>query len=175
MSNFIEITPEQIVENPFHLIGKDWALVTSGNAEKLNTMTVSWGGVGIMWAKPVSFTFIRPQRYTFGFMEENDYFTMSFFDETYRKALQFCGTKSGRDFDKPKEAGLTTAFTEDGVPYFEEAKLVLVCKKMYSQFLNEESVVDVEGVTNHYTANDYHKMYVSEIVRVMKKNEQFID
>ncbi len=168
MSTFREITPSEITNNPFDLIGKDWALVTSGDADKFNTMTVSWGGVGIMWGKPVTYTFIRPQRYTFEFMENNGYFTMSFFDEEQRDALKFCGSKSGRDYDKVKETGLTPAFTEDGVPYFEEAKLVLVCKKLYSQFLNEESVVDADSVNKWYD-NDYHKMYVSEIVKVLAK------
>ncbi|MEE0913610.1 MAG: flavin reductase [Ruminococcus sp.] len=168
MATFKEITPSEITNNPFDLIGKDWALVTSGNSDKFNTMTVSWGGVGIMWGKPVTYTFIRPQRYTFEFMEKNGYFSMSFFDETQRDALKFCGSKSGRDYDKVKETGLTPAFTEDGVPYFEEAKLVLVCKKMYSQFLNEESIEDTESVAKWYD-NDYHKMYVSEITKVLVK------
>ncbi|MEE0957528.1 MAG: flavin reductase family protein, partial [Ruminococcus sp.] len=100
MSQFTEIKPQEITQNPFQLIGNDWALVTAGNAEKFNTMTISWGGVGIMWNKPVTFSFIRPQRYTFGFMQENGCFSMSFFDEEYRKALAFCGSKSGRDVDK---------------------------------------------------------------------------
>lgn len=168
MPLFKEITPSEIKENPFDLIGRDWALVTSGSKDKFNTMTISWGGTGIMWGKPVAFTFIRPQRYTFEFMENNDYYTMSFFDEKYREALRFCGSKSGRDYDKVKETGLTPAFTEDGVPYFEEAKLVLVCKKMYAQFLNEESVTDVDSVKKWYN-DDYHKMYISEIVKVLVK------
>ena len=168
MAIFKEITPSEITNNPFDLIGKDWALVTSGNTDKFNTMTVSWGGVGIMWGKPVTYTFIRPQRYTFEFMEANGYFSMSFFDEEQRDALKFCGSKSGRDYDKVKETGLTPAFTEDGVPYFEEAKLVLVCKKMYSQFLNEECIEDAESVAKWYD-NDYHKMYVSEITKVLVK------
>ncbi len=168
MAIFKEITPSKITNNPFDLIGKDWALVTSGNTDKFNTMTVSWGGVGIMWGKPVTYTFIRPQRYTFEFMEANGYFSMSFFDEEQRDALKFCGSKSGRDYDKVKETGLTPAFTEDGVPYFEEAKLVLVCKKMYSQFLNEDCIEDAESVAKWYD-NDYHKMYVSEITKVLVK------
>lgn len=168
MAIFKEISADAIVANPFELIGKDWALVTSGNKDSFNTMTISWGGVGIMWGKPVTYSFIRPQRHTFGFMENNDYFSMSFFEEDYRDALKFCGSKSGRDYDKVKETGLTTAFTEDGVPYFEEAKLVLVCKKMYSQFLNAESVVDNEAVDKWYD-NDFHKMYISEIVKVLTK------
>ena len=168
MSNFKTIDPSAIADNAFKLIGKDWALVTSGSRESFNTMTVSWGGVGIMWNKPVTFTFIRPQRYTFGFLEKNGFFTMSFFDESYRKALQICGTKSGRDTDKVAETGLTPAFTGDGVPYFEEARLVLVCKKLYAQDLNEDSIVE-ESVKGNYNGSDYHRMYVSEIVSVLKK------
>lgn len=168
MSNFKTIDPSAIADNAFKLIGKDWALVTSGSRESFNTMTVSWGGVGIMWNKPVAFTFIRPQRYTFGFLEKNGFFTMSFFDESYRKALQICGTKSGRDTDKVAETGLTPAFTDNGVPYFEEARLVLVCKKLYAQDLNEDSIVE-EAVKGNYNGSDYHRMYVSEIVSVLKK------
>ena len=168
MSNFKTIDPSAIADNAFKLIGKDWALVTSGSRESFNTMTVSWGGVGIMWNKPVTFTFIRPQRYTFGFLEKNGFFTMSFFDESYRKALQICGTKSGRDTDKVAETGLTPAFTDNGVPYFEEARLVLVCKKLYAQDLNEDSIVE-EAVKGNYNGSDYHRMYVSEIVSVLKK------
>lgn len=169
MSTFRELTAKEITDNPFRLIGDDWALVTSGTEERFNTMTVSWGGVGIMWGKPVAFTFIRPQRYTFEFMENNEYFTMSFFDESRRDALKFCGSRSGRDCDKVKETGLTPAFTDEGVPYFEEARLVLVCKKMYSQFLNEDSITDSESVAKWYN-DDYHKMYISEIVKVLQKN-----
>ena len=168
MAEFRSINPQEIFDNPFKLIGSDWGLVTAGNRDSLNTMTVSWGGVGIMWNKPVAFTFIRPQRYTFGFLEKNGMFTMSFFDEEYRKALQICGTKSGRDIDKVKETGLTPAFTGDGVPYFEESRLVLVCKKLYAQDLNEESIIE-EAVKSNYSGDDYHRMYISEIVSVLKK------
>lgn len=166
MAKFKEISASEITQNIFDLIGKDWALVTSGNADKFNTMTISWGGAGIMWGKPVAFTFIRPQRYTFEFMEANGFYTMSFFDEKYRDALKLCGTKSGRDIDKVAQTGLTPAFAEDGIPYFEEAKLVLVCKKLYAQSLNQESIVDGEAVDKWYD-NDFHKMYISEIVKVL--------
>lgn len=166
--SFTEIKPNEITENPFDLIGKDWALVTAGTKEKFNTMTISWGGVGVMWGKPVAFTFIRPQRYTMGFIENEDCYTMSFFDENYRKALNFCGSKSGRDYDKVKETGLTPAFTEEGVPYFQEAKLVLVCKKMYAQTLEDKCVLAGEEVKKWYN-DDYHKMFVSEIVKVLIK------
>jgi flavin reductase (DIM6/NTAB) family NADH-FMN oxidoreductase RutF len=121
-----------------------------------------------MWNKPVAFTFIRPQRYTFGLIENEDYFTLSFYGEEYRNALKFCGTKSGRQYDKVKECGFTPVYDETSV-YFEEAELVLVCKKLYGQGLNEESILNNETVLPNYNGDDYHKMYVSEIVKVLKK------
>lgn len=167
MKKFKEINASEIIESPFKLIGDDWALVTCGNSDSLNTMTVSWGSVGIMWGKPCAFTFIRPQRHTFGFMENNDYYTMSFFDEKYRKALQICGSKSGKDCDKIQETGLTLAYTDNGTPYFEEAKLVLVCKKAYSQFLDEKYFEDNTNVDKWYPSKDFHKMYISEIIKIL--------
>ena len=129
MSQWKEISPEQMVQNPFTLIGKDWGLVTAGTSEKVNTMTVSWGGVGIMWGKPVAFIFIRPQRYTKEFIDNNNVLSLSFYDDTKREMLSFMGSKSGRDLDKITEMGLTVAF-DNQVPYFEEAKTVLCLKKL---------------------------------------------
>lgn len=166
--SFKEITPQEIVNNPFELIGKDWALVTAKDGEKCNTMTASWGGVGIMWNKPVAFTFIRPQRYTFELMENEEYYSLSFFEEDWRKALQYCGKYSGRDVDKAKETGLTPCYDEKA-PYFKEAKLVLVCKKLYAQTLNEESIVNEDVVAPSYPNKDFHKMYISEILKVLTK------
>ena len=168
MSAFKEISPSEIKNNPFDLIGKDWALVTAKNKNGCNTMTASWGGVGIMWNRPVAFTFIRPQRFTFGLLENEEYFTLSFYGEEYRKALNFCGTKSGRDYDKAKECGFTPVYDEKA-PYFAEADLVLVCKKLYAQDLNGESAVEKDIVLPNYNGDDYHRMYISEIVKVLKK------
>ena len=124
-NNMKEISPYELNDNIFKTIGKDWTLVTAGTEDKYNTMTASWGSVGIMWNKPVAFTFIRPQRYTYEFIENNEYYTLSVYGEEYRKALTLCGTKSGRDIDKAKETGLTPVFKEKA-PYFEQARLVLV-------------------------------------------------
>lgn len=168
MATFKEINPYEITENPFKLLNKDWALVSVKNGEKENPMTISWGGVGIMWNKPVAFTFIRPQRYTFSLLENQDYYTINFFEEEYREALKFCGSKSGRDFDKAKETGLTPCYDEKA-PYYKEAKLVLVCKKMYAQNLNEESIIAAEDIASAYNGDDFHKMYISEIVKVLTK------
>lgn len=159
------IKPSELNENIFNAIGKDWMLVTAGSEEKLNTMTISWGGAGILWNKPVAFTFIRPQRYTYEFLENNEYYTMSVYPEEYRAALKLCGTVSGRDVDKVKETGLTPVFTQEA-PYFEQARLVLVCRKLYAQDLNEQSII-VDSIKGNYNGDDYHRMYVSEIVKVL--------
>ena len=128
---FKEVSAEELTFNPFTKIGKEWMLVTAGNEEKHNTMTASWGGVGVMWGKNVVSVYIRPQRYTKEFVDANDTFTLSFYDETYKKALGICGSKSGRDCDKEKEAGLTPYYV-DGTTAFEEANMILVCKKLQS-------------------------------------------
>lgn len=170
MSNFREIKPNEITENPFKLIGTDWMLVTAEENGKCNMMTASWGGVGIMWNKPVAFTFIRPQRYTFGMLENGEYYSLCILDDSYRDVLKLCGTKSGRDIDKVKETNLTVEYA-DGVPYFAESKLVLICKKLYAQNLNKESLIE-KSLSVHYNAEgtDWHKMYINEIVKVLVKD-----
>ena len=159
---FVNIEPQNIEENLIDLIGNKWMLVTAEKDGVANTMTASWGGAGVMWNKPSAFVFIRPQRYTFEFIEESDALTLSFFGEEMRDALKLCGSVSGRDCDKIKEAGLTLTHRQ-GMPCFEEAKLTLYCRKRYGQFLNEESVIDKDVMSN-YAAGDFHKMYICEIV-----------
>lgn len=152
-------------ENPFELIGEKWTLVTSGIKNDFNTMTASWGGVGVLWRKNVAFTFIRPQRYTYEFMEKNEFYTLSFFSDQYKKALSICGSVSGRDTDKVTLAGLTPVHNFD-TTYFDEARMVLVCKKIYAQDINPECFID-KSIESEYSANDYHRMYVGEIVKVL--------
>ena len=108
-------------EDVIKAFSKDWALVTAGNTGSFNTMTVSWGGIGYLWDRPVVYLFIRPERYTHDFIERENFLTVSFYDEKYRRALQICGTKSGRDMDKVAEAGLTPVATEKGSVTFSQA------------------------------------------------------
>ena len=168
MSEFVKIAPQDIGKSPFELIGKDWTLITAGNAAKLNTMTASWGSLGVIWGKPAAFVFVRHSRYTFGFMEKQPGFTLSFFDESHRPALNLCGTKSGRDCDKVREAGLTPRLF-DALPAFEEAKLVVTCRTMFHQDLAKESFVDPGIYADCYPTDDIHRMYVGEITGVYRK------
>ena len=166
--SFVHIPPEKIDKSVFSLIGDDWMLVTAGDKNGYNTMTASWGGMGVLWNDPVSFIFVRPQRYTYNFTEKNGKYTLSFFDEKYRSALAFCGSRSGRDVDKAKETGLTPVFAE-GYTYFAEASLVLVCEKKYADFLKAENFTDKDVVNKCYPSSDFHRVYVGKIVECLKK------
>ena len=165
---FQEISVEQLKDNPFTLINKDWMLITAGNQESHNTMTASWGGVGELWGKYVSTIYIRPQRYTLEFLEREDTYSLCFFDPEYRPALNLCGSKSGRDVDKDKETGLTPCF-DQAAPYYQEARLVLICRKLYKQDLAEESFLDREIFEKCYPNRDLHRMFIGEIVKVLEK------
>lgn len=156
--------------NPFKMIGKDWMLVTAGDENGWNTMTASWGGMGVMWGKNVAITVIRPQRYTKEFIDGSDLFTLSFFGDEYRQALAYCGKYSGRDVDKAKETGLTPAFA-DGTTAFEQAETVLVCKKLFAQQITPESFVDAACDEQWYPNKDYHVAYVGEIVAMYRKEK----
>lgn len=163
-----EIDIETYSFNPFERIGKDWCLITAGDESGFNTMTASWGGVGVIWNKPSATCYIRPQRYTKGFVDKSELFTLSFFPDGYRSALTLCGRVSGRDHDKPKEAGLTPLFT-DGTVTFDEANLVLVVRKLFAQPFDESSFVDKEVLKRNYPENDLHTMYIGEIVKAYVK------
>lgn len=162
-----KIYPKEIKENIISLFDDNWSLITAGDEKGYNTMTASWGGIGELWNKDVCFIFIRPQRYTYEFVEKNDLFTVSFYGKEYKKALSFCGTKSGRDYDKAKETGLTPLFI-DGTVSFEEAKLTLVCRKIAFQDMKPDGFVD-KTIDNNYKDGDYHRIYVGEIIACYEK------
>ena len=166
--SFTEIKAEELKDNPFDLIGKQWMLITAGNEEKCNTMTASWGGWGVLWDKNVCFCFVRPTRYTFDFMEKHDRFTLSFFEESYRPALAFCGANSGRTVKKAEKTGLTPAAEDGGGVYFEQANLVLACRKIYFQDLAPKHFLD-SSIHEFYSGSDHHRMYIGEIMKCWKQ------
>lgn len=157
------IKPEEISKNTFQLIGKEWMLITAGNIKSFNTMTAAWGHFGVLWSKPVAVCFIRPNRYTYKYTEQNDYFTLCFFEEKFKDVLTFCGTRSGRDTDKIKETGLVPAETSKGNIYFKQARLILECKKIYYDDIKPENFLD-QKIHESYPLKDYHRMYVGEII-----------
>jgi len=158
-----KISPNEISQNPFELIDDDWFLLSAGDLHAFNTMTASWGGMGILWNKPVVFCFVRPHRYTYKFMEENDFFTMSFFNETHRKALNICGKVSGRDTDKMQATGLKPFASPAGSVFYEQSKLMFECRKLYFNDIVPEHFM-MESIHNNYPRKDYHRMYIGEII-----------
>ena len=164
-----QIEINEFSENPFKLIGSDWMLITAKKGDKTNMMTASWGGVGILWNKPVATIYVRPQRYTKEFIDNEEYFSLCVLPEEYRQILNYCGTKSGRDEDKIAETKLTIDESEKA-PIFKESRLVLICKKLYAQDLTEQSFMDKSLVEKNYKAKDFHTMYIAEIEKILTNN-----
>ncbi|MDO4929684.1 MAG: flavin reductase family protein [Bacteroidales bacterium] len=156
-------------EDAISIIGKEWMLVTAGTPDKFNTMTASWGGIGFLWGKPVAFVFVRPERYTHQFIEESDHLTLAFLGAENREILNFCGTKSGRDYDKVKETGLVPVATEAGNVTFEQARLTLECRKLYKTKFTADEFIDkapLERWYNDKPGGGLHDVYIVEIENV---------
>ncbi len=165
---FKEISFTDVKENVVDLLKNQWGLVTAGDEDALGTMTVSWGAIGELWAKDMATIYIRPQRNTVQYLDAKDYFTITFYPSDYHSALAFCGSKSGRDVDKVKETGLTPKYDE-AAPYFDEAKLVLVCRKMAKGNFAPEQMIDKSIIDTQYSANDFHHIYYGAIEKVLVK------
>ena len=163
MQGFREIPAEEL-ENITRLYAKDCALITAGDQNAVNTMVGGWGGAGYVWKKPIVSCMIRPQRYTYEFVESHDRLTLCFLPEQYRDALQLCGKESGRDMDKFAATGLTPAFFED-VPFVAESRLVIVARKIYADDLKEECFIDKEPL-RYYAAGDFHRVYICEVEKI---------
>jgi flavin reductase (DIM6/NTAB) family NADH-FMN oxidoreductase RutF len=179
--DWIEKNIRELPGSPVKRIGDDWALLTAGDTAKSaghwNTMTVSWGGLGELWGQDVAFAFIRPQRYTREFVEAGSLFTLSFFDRSRRQALAFCGDKSGRDFDKAAETGLSPVVFDrsllngraQGAISFAEASEIIVCRKLYTHVFDPAKFLDPAIQKGCYPENDYHTMYIAEVVGLLVK------
>jgi len=165
---FQSVDPKKLDANLFSLLGDRWGLVTAGAGEKCNTMTVSWGGAGVLWNKPVVTIYLRPQRYTKEFVDREEYFTLAFFGPEHHEHLALCGSKSGREVDKVKACGFTVRTAACGAPYFEEAELVFVCRKRFVQPMDPEAFPP-EYQEKFFAQKDYHVMYIGEIVEVLKR------
>lgn len=157
------IDPKQLSENFFEAISKQWMLITSGQAGDVNTMTASWGGIGFLWNRPVVYIFIRPERHTHTYLEKNERFSLTFFDEKHRSKLVYCGKMSGRDCDKIKDCGLTLLYTENNTPYFEEARLMIECRKFYKVEIKDGEFEENSSVEKWYKSEGVHTMFVGQI------------
>ena len=157
----LQVTPQ--------MIGNEWWLVTAGDEAKgYNTMTASWGHVGVIWQRPTAIVYIRPQRYTKEFVDRADRYTLSLFGGDCKKEMGYLGSHSGRDEDKVAKVGLTPVFEED-YTYFAEAEIVIVCRKLYQAPLLPDGFIDAGIIDEHYPNRDFHEMYIGEIEKVLVK------
>jgi len=162
-----EINIRAVDENIVKLLADDWALLAAGDSTAHNAMTVSWGGLGELWGRDAAFVFVRPQRYTREFLERGELFSLNFFGGGYRRELSLFGAKSGRDLDKFAETGITPAF-DGGCVYAKQAELALICRKIAFFDLGAEGFIAPDIIKN-YTKGDFHRMYVGEIKKTLKK------
>ena len=155
----------QLIVPAFGAWEPGWLLLTAGENRTggYNSMTVSWGALGVIWHRPMAMVVVRPHRYTYEFIERCDTFSLCAFDDSYRPALELLGTLSGRDSNKMTDCGLTPlALTRISCPGFDEAKLILECRKMYFGDLDPKHFL-ADFIAEHYKG-DYHRMYFGEVV-----------
>lgn len=167
--SFCKIDVNELEFSPTKAIGENWGILTGCSKDGFNSMTVSWGSVGVLWSKPCVFAFVRPQRHTYSFMENGEYFSLAVMPEGIHKEMAVFGSKSGRDVDKYAESGFTVN-DENGVKYPSEAETVFICKKIAAGDVKPEWFVDKNIDSDNYPKKDYHKMYVGEIITVLKKS-----
>lgn len=171
MHQFEELQPNEWIHSPFQVIGKDWMLITTAKEDGgANPMTASWGGLGILWHRPVAYCFIRPARYTRELIDAGQPFSLDFLDESYRRQLEFCGQNSGRDVDKMAACQFTTAHAGD-TPYIGEAHTVMLCRALYRQPLGTDFFLDNarEIEKEMYSKDDYSILYVAEITSILTR------
>lgn len=166
MKGYKEIPADRMPGNVIEMIGRQWMLVTAGSGEQCNTMTASWGGIGVIWGQPAATVYIRPQRYTREFVDAEPRLTLSFMGEEYRRALAYCGAHSGRTEEKIARAGLTVEHTPAGTPCIGGAEIVLECRKMYRDRSGPAEFLEKELIDAWYPEKDFHYLYICAIEKV---------
>ena len=165
---FKEINPKELPDNPFQLIGNDWLLVTSEKEGNVNAMTASWGGLGVMWGKDVAYIVLRPQRYTKELLDDTGILSLSVLPEGNKDIYGYLGKISGRQEEKIAKTGLTVAH-DGATPYFEEARLVLLCRPLFAQEYNPRCFLDTSVEEKWYPEKDYHTLYICGFQKVLVK------
>ena len=167
--SFKELDIKEYEFSPVKAIGDNWGILTGTDGDGFNSMTVSWGSVGVLWSKPCVFVFVRPGRYTYKFMEQGEYFSLAIMPEGIHSEMAVFGSKSGRDIDKYEASGFTP-LKEKGVYFPKEAETVFICKKIAAGDIAPSWFIDPEIDPKNYPKKDYHRMYVGEIITLLKKD-----
>jgi flavin reductase (DIM6/NTAB) family NADH-FMN oxidoreductase RutF len=172
IEHFEKVDVKSLQDNIFKLLDEQWMLITAGKIGSFNTMTASWGSFGVLWDKPIATIFIRPHRHTFSFVENDDFFTLSFFNSKHKRILSYCGQHSGRTVDKIKETGLLPFATLSGSVAFEQARMIIECRKIYHDEFRPEKFAINEIIHRTYPEKDYHKIFIGEIINCYVSNEK---
>ena len=151
------------------------AIVSAGDKNSHNSCVIGWGLLGVAWSKPLFIVYVKPDRYTYQFMEKTTYFTVSFIKKELYKKFRIYGNKSGRDIDKEKESGAHIQFLDDGGITFEEAEEVYVCKMMAKTYLEEKNlspeIIDFyeKAAPLFKQSKEPHGIYIGEIINHYKR------
>lgn len=164
-----DISPEEIDGNFVADLENGLLLTTGSKGRPVNAMTIGWGGMGMLWRRPVITVYVSGSRYTHSLMEQNDHFTVCRFDSAHHDKLIYMGTHSGRDTDKIGGSGLTLRYTESGHPYYEEANLMIECRLMYKAVIDPKQAPEDTG--HMYEKSLPHTMFIGEIVSVKRKKQ----
>lgn len=169
LQGYERIAPKTLDGNPISLFADNWFVVSAGNKDKFNEMTISWGSLGNVWNEPSVTIYIRNNRFTYPFINNGKYFVLNSFDEEYRDKVKFIGTHSGRDMDKVKATGLTQQFTPLGNPYFREARMVIECEKIYSDDIDRSRLFKKGNEMYSSDSKETHRMFIGRIVNLWIK------
>ncbi len=161
--------PIDVIEfNPFVKFGQEWAALTTQSGDKINTMTISWGGVGVLWGKNVATVYVRDSRYSKELIDNGEFFSITFFEKQYHRSLQYLGAVSGKQEDKFKGAGLTVN-KHLSIPFVDEGNFVILCRKLSATKITADQFCDSQIEDNYYADGDYHTMYVGEIMQLLAR------
>ena len=161
-----EISPFDFNENIFKLLSRDCLLLTTEINGKPNTMTVGWGGIGVMWGKNVVFTAVRPERYTYEILENTEYLSLSALTEDKRSAIAYCGKESGRNTDKISDCGLSLLHENDA-PYIADSKIVFICKKLSKTPISQSDFPTDSAIPQKWYGGGYHSLFIGEIEKIL--------
>jgi flavin reductase (DIM6/NTAB) family NADH-FMN oxidoreductase RutF len=173
---FQQISPEEISDDVFTLVGKVFPVITAGKIDHFNSMTASGGGMGVLFKKPVTWCILKANRYTLELIQKEQGYTLSYFPDECREQLLFLGTKSGRDSGKMKEVELTSVQTPSGNMSFKEARLIIECKLTqittpgFNDFCTQEAKDYFKEACKE--ESDYRKYVFGEITNVWIKKKQ---
>jgi flavin reductase (DIM6/NTAB) family NADH-FMN oxidoreductase RutF len=173
---FKQISPEEIFDNVFTLVGKVFPVITAGKEDHYNSMTASGGGMGMLFKKPTTWCILQANRYTLEMILKEQTYTLSYFPNEYMEQILFLGSKSGRDSEKMKEVELTGVQTPSGDMSFKEARLIIECKltEITTAKPNDFYTQEAKDYINeaYKEANDYRKYVFGEITHVWVKKKE---